>query len=104
MSQMIHTIEVPEGALTGLSQKGRLLIGSLPNQTNAAGGSAGASVAVNITGLKNLPANYTVMVQMNQSGDAAVTSKTSTGFTVTLYPPSATATLAAGTFDCLIVG
>ncbi len=104
MSQMIHSVEVPEGALAGLSQKGRLLIGLLPGVANVVGGAAGAAVTVVVTDLKNLPANYTVMVNPGQDATWFVSAKTSTGFTVTLNPRLAANTLAAGTVDIAIFG
>lgn len=104
MSQQIHTIEVPEGALQGLSQKGRLLVANLPGLANAVGGGAGASVVTAVSGLKNLPANYSVVVNPGQDATWFVSGKTSTGFNVTLNPRLAANTLAAGTFDVLIVG
>ena len=104
MSQILHSIEVPEGALTGLSQKGRLLVGNLPAQSNAVGGGAGQPVTTAISGLKNLPANYSVVVNPGQDATWYVSGKTSTGFNVTLTPRLAANTLAAGTFDILIVG
>lgn len=104
MSQMIHTIEVPEGALSGLSQKGRVLLGSLPAQANLVGGGAGQSVVTAISGLKGLPASYTVVVNPGQDATWFVSGKTSTGFNVTMYPRLAANTLAAGTFDVLIIG
>ncbi len=104
MPQMLHTIEVPEGMLTGLSQKGRVVLGVLTGLSNAAGGSAGAAVTTAVSGIKNLPANYAVFVSPNQDATAYVSSKTSTGFNVVLTPRLAANTLAAGTFDLVLVG
>lgn len=104
MSQMIHAIEVPEGALGGLSQKGRILLANLPAQANVVGSGAGAAVVTAVSGLKNLPANYTVIVNPGQDATWYVSGKTSTGFNVTLNPRLAANTLAAGTFDVLILG
>lgn len=98
MSQMIHDIEVPEGALTALSQKGRVLL-AYGTTANVIGGGAGVAVVTAVAGLKNLPASYQVNVTPNQDAVPFVTLKTSTGFTVTLNPRLAANTLAVGTFD-----
>ncbi|WGS53568.1 hypothetical protein LFL96_21155 [Paraburkholderia sp. D15] len=100
MGQPVHTVEVPDGFQ--LAQPDRLLVGNLPNQANAAGSGAGATVVIPFTGLK-LPATYSVLGCMSQAGDLSVGNKTQTGFTVTLTPSASTVTLAAGTFDLLIV-
>lgn len=104
MSQMIHSIEVPEGALNGLSQQGRLLVATIPGVANLVGGGAGQSVVTAVSGLKNLPANYSVLVNPGQDATWFVSGKTSTGFNVTMYPRLAANTLAAGTFDVVILG
>lgn len=104
MSQQIHTIEVPEGALNGLSQQGRLLVGNLPSLANTVGGGAGLAVVTAVSGLKNLPAKYTVLVNPGQDATWFVSGKTATGFNVTLTPRLAANTLAAGTFDVTIIG
>lgn len=96
----IHTIDVAPGS-SPLAQPDRIAFANLPNQANGAGGSAGAAVTVAITGLQ-LPPTYSVQGCMSQAGDLSVSSKTQTGFTVTLTPPSSSVTLAAGTFDVTI--
>jgi cytoskeletal protein RodZ len=100
MSFDLHTVEVPDGFLT--SQPDRILIGNLPNQANAAGGSAGAAVTVPFTGL-HLPANYSVQAEASQACWLSVTNKTQTGFNVVLTPTSGTATIAAGTIDVTVI-
>ncbi len=99
MGQPVHTVESMDGFQ--LAQPDRLLFGNLPNNANAAGSGAGATVVVNFTGLK-LPAVYSLQGSMSQAGDISFTNKTQTGFTATLTPPSTSATLAAGTFDVTI--
>jgi hypothetical protein len=74
---------------------------------NAAGGSNGAAVttAVSFTdrfGAGLLTANYVVSVMPSQAAWATITNKTTSGFNVVLTPP-ATVTLAAGTFDCVVL-
>jgi hypothetical protein len=74
---------------------------------NAAGGGAGASVSTNLTyadrfGNGLLPPSYVVLVTASQPATASVINRTSTGFTVVLTPVSGT--LAAGTFEVLVVG
>jgi hypothetical protein len=77
---------------------------------NAAGTVAGAAVTTVVPLPTNLhvsfqagSSGYGVVVTPNQNCSAAVINKTSTGFSVVLTPPSGV-TLAAGSFDCLIVG
>jgi hypothetical protein len=103
MSFDLHTIEVPDGAY-GFNQKGRALIGCGLGVANAAGGSAGASVTVAVSGLKNLPANYGVSVNPGQDATWWISNKTSTGFTINLNPRLAANTLAAGTVDWFLFG
>ena len=102
MPHPVHTVVVPDGAMQGLANPGQLVIGVLKGIANVVGGGAGLAVTTAITGLK-LPASYTVLVQPNQDATAFVTSKTATGFSVTLTPRLAANTLAAGTFDVVIV-
>jgi hypothetical protein len=101
MGLPVHTVEVPDGAFS-MAQPDRIIVGNLPNQPNVAGSGAGATVVIPFTGLK-LPANYSVLGCMSQAGDLSVSGKTQTGFTVTLTPSGTGVTLAAGTFDLLIV-
>lgn len=99
----LHTIEVPDGGF-GFSQKGRALLGAAFGVANAAGGGAGLSVTVAVTGLKGLPANYAVLVNPGQDATWWISGKTSTGFTINLSPRLAANTLASGTIDWLLVG
>ncbi len=80
------------------------------NIANAAGGSAGASVSVTINNLVDqfgtgrLPSNFAVVVTPSQACFWSVTNKSASGFTVTLTPVNSSTTLAAGTFDFVVVG
>ena len=94
-----HTISVPNGALP--ANQDRTIIGSLPGVANAAG-AAGATVSTAVT-MGDLPPNYSVIVNPGQGCGWFVSGKTSTGFTVNLVPFSSTATVAAGTFDVVVV-
>ncbi len=100
MSLDLHTVEAVPGAAPNANDK--LRVGYLNAIANAAGGSAGASVAVAITGL-SLPPNYNVHVEVDQDANAWISSKTQSGFTVNLEPRLAANTLAAGTFNVTIV-
>ena len=77
---------------------------------NTAGGGAGASVTTAITftdayGNGKLPNSYSVQVTPSAIGvTAAVSGKTTSGFNVVLAPAIATATLAAGSFDLVVIG
>ena len=97
----IHTLKMPDGAGPS-AEAGALMVGMQLSVANAVGGGAGQAVTVAVTGLKNLPAKYGVMVSPGQDATWFVSSKTSTGFTVTLNPRLAANTLAAGTIDLLI--
>ncbi|GEM_PF-5735931 len=95
-----HAIAVPSGAVQ--ANQGQVLIGSIPGVANAAGGGAGAAVVTAVS-VPGLPASYSVLVNPGQDATAFVSGKTSTGFNVTLTPRLAANTLAAGTFDVVIV-
>lgn len=101
MSFDVHTVAVVPG--TNLNANDRLHVGLLQGVANLVGGSAGAAVAVAVTGLK-LPSKYTVVVSPSQDSTWYITAKTATGFTVNLLPRLASETLAAGTFDLAIFG
>ena len=100
----LHTVSAPIGT-DAPSLLDRRVIGTLKQAANGAGGGAGAAVTTAITGL-NLPANYLVIVTPNQDAVPYVptdSTKTQNGFHVVLNPRLAANTLAAGTFDVLIV-
>lgn len=105
MSIDVHTVDLM-GPLTGVtssfSRTDRVLMGLNLAIANVAGGSAGASVTTALTG--SLSGTYGVFVSCSADVVASVTSKTVSGFNVVLEPRLATETIAAGTFDVLIVG
>lgn len=99
----MHTVEVADGS--NQQNQDRLVVALKTGIANAAGGGAGAAVTTAVTLSQELPANYGVYVTVNNtvSASVAITGKTSTGFNVVLTPNPATATLAVGTFDVLVV-
>ncbi len=101
MARDIRTIEVPDGATP--QQEDRVVVGMLAGVANGAGSGAGAAVAVALAGFANLPASYSVLVNPGQDATWYVGGKGPTGFTVTLTPRLAANTLAAGSFDVVIV-
>jgi hypothetical protein len=103
MSLIQHSIAIPDGATP--ANEDRTIIGSIPGIANVAGGSAGAAVTttVQLPASANLPANYGVMVNPGQDATWYVSNKTFDSFTVTMTPRLAANTLAAGTFDVVIV-
>lgn len=103
MSSQIHSIESPDGAQP--ARQDRVVIGTLPGNANAAGGGAGAAVTttVQLPTSANLPANYSVLVNPGQDATWYVSNKTFDSFQVTLTPRLAANTLAAGTFDAVII-
>jgi hypothetical protein len=84
-------------------------VAALYNVANAAGSGSGNPVTITVSNLVDqygngmLPASglYCVTVTPSQACMASITNKTTSGFTVTLTPPSGV-TLAAGTFDVLV--
>ena len=108
MAYDIKTVEVvaaptsPTGAVQNLSHQDRVV---LANFSVPSGAGAGAGDAVTVAVLMQLPAKYTVLVNADQDATAYVaqSSKSTGGFTITLNPRLATATLAAGTVDVLVV-
>ena len=61
------------------------------------------TTAVSFPTLTPLPPNYSVKITPSQACLVSVTNKTWNGFNVTLTPPSGV-TLAAGTFDVMVIG
>jgi hypothetical protein len=104
MAQDIHTLEVVNGSNNVRTD--RLIVGVQTGIANAAGGGAGTAVTTAVTFDKELPASYAVFVTVDNtvSASVSITGKTSSGFNVVLTPNPSTATLAAGTFDVLVVG
>jgi hypothetical protein len=81
------------------------------NVANVAGSGAGASVTVDLSSSYQdqfsvgiLPLNYSVLVTPSQAATANVINKSNSGFQVVLTPVLASATLTAGTFDCVVLG
>lgn len=98
----LHTVELADSS--DINNLDRVILYWNANIANLAG-TAGTDVttAVAVTGYQ-LPATYAVVATPNQDAMASVTSKTSTGFNVVLTPKVATATIAAGTFDVIVIG
>jgi len=101
MAQDLHTISVSD-ASDPLAQADRLLVVLKKAVANVAGGSAGASVTVAVTGLR-LPAKFTVFVTPDQDATHWISGRSAAGFTVNLSPRLAASTLAAGTLDILVL-
>lgn len=81
----------------------KLLFAQQLSVANVIGGGAGQNVATVVTFPEALPAGYQVLVGTNQDCVAYVTARTTFGFTVNLTPRLAANTLAAGTFDVLVI-
>lgn len=105
MSIIQNHIASPDGCTPAFQD--RAIIGTIPGVTNAVGGGAGASVTTTVTlpTSASLPANYSVLVNPGQDATWYVpaNSKTSNSFNVVLTPRLAANTLAAGTFDVVVV-
>jgi predicted cobalt transporter CbtA len=101
MAFEIHDLSVVEGSQLQNQDKVVLAV-----QYGVANGSAGTGVAVTVAVSflnSELPANYAVHVTPSQPCWVSVTSKTANGFNVVLTPQS-TLSIAAGTFDVIVVG
>lgn len=102
MANDVHTISVAD-ASDPLAQPDRLGAVIKKSVAYGAGGGAGASVTAALTGLR-LPAAYAVFVgSMPADATAFVTSRTQAGLTLNVQPRLASATLAAGAVDLLIL-
>lgn len=96
----LHTLAVKDGS--DLSRPDRLELYLKSQIANAAGGGAGQSVAIPVA-IKNLPAKYTAFVSPSQDATWWISNRTQAGFTVNLAPRVAGNTLAAGTFDLVVL-
>jgi hypothetical protein len=89
-------------------------LAAIAGVANPAGSGAGASVTVAVTFTDQFgngqlpqgstPQSYSVHVTPSQPCFVTVSNKTTTGFTVTLTPTASGVTLAAGSFDVVVVG
>src|ERR1700733_6138822 len=91
------------------SNANKLVLAPLLSVPNAAGAGAGDSVSTPVSFVDQfggglLPANYLVLITPSQPCTAVATNKLSTGFNVVLTPLTAGVTLAAGSFDAVVVG
>jgi hypothetical protein len=100
MALELHNIELAQGTIP--TAPDRVIVGFQAAVANTIGGGAGQSVTTAVA-FVGLPASYSVIVTPGQDAVAYVTTKTSTGFNVVLTPRLAANTLAAGTFDVLVV-
>ena len=94
-----HTVEVPDGGI--INNFDRVIIGGQIAIANSAGGGSGESVTVAVA-FPSLPPNYAVLVSPSQACAWSITDKAWNGFNVVLTPLSGT--LAAGTFDVIVIG
>jgi hypothetical protein len=97
-----HTVAQLDGSSQAFTD--RLIVGVQIGLANLAGGGAGQSVTTAVTFAEPLPPSYTVLVQPNQDATAYVSGKTANGFNVVLTPRLAANTLAASTFDVVVLG
>jgi hypothetical protein len=100
-------------------QVGSKIVAAMADVPNAAGSGANAAVTTSISFASDevpqnrpgfpatiggqLPGRYAVTVQPSQVCSVTVTNKLQTGFSVVLTPPSG-GTIAAGTFDLIVIG
>jgi hypothetical protein len=96
-----HTVETVDGA-TPTNRTDRVILGFLPGFPSAAAAGEGDAVQVTVSGL-TLPSVFSVHALPSQPAIVSVGSKSNSGFTVTLTPPSSSITLAAGSVDITIV-
>jgi hypothetical protein len=101
MNLDVHTVSIPGGQS---AKKDRIICGQQNGVANAAGGSAGAAVVTAVAFPTNsLPPSYAVVVNPGQDATWWVDGKTQSGFNVHMLPRLAANTLAAGTFDVIVV-
>ena len=101
MSIPVHVVDCLDGSQFLFTDK--VIAGLQLGVANVAGGSNGAAVTTAVSfPAGSLPPNYLVHVTPSQAAMVSVTNKTSSGFNVVLTPLS-TVTLAAGTFDVLVI-
>ena len=75
----------------------------IPNVAHSAGTGAGATVTIDFVATgPGLPSSYGIWLNPSQACAISWSSKTTTGFTVTLTPLSSSLTIAGGTIDVLI--
>ena len=102
MSFPKHPVDVIDGSYQSWSD--RVILGVQVGVANPAGAGEGDNVSVAVTFAQpNLPPNYVVFVSPSQNCGWFITNQTYAGFTVNLVPPNATTTLAAGTFNLILV-
>jgi len=94
-----HTMQVVDGSSAIFTD--RTIVGVLTGVVNASGG-AGVAITTAVTFSEPLPPVYAVFVTPSQFAWASVSAKTSAGFNVVLTPIAANS-IAAGTFDVLVV-
>jgi hypothetical protein len=101
MAIPVHTVDCVDGSQFNYTD--RVVAALQLGVSNAAGGSGGASVSTPVSfPVGSLPPTYMVHITPSQPAMVSVTNKTSSGFSVVLTPLS-TATLPAGSFDCLVI-
>jgi hypothetical protein len=98
----LHVLDIVGG--TPSTQNDRLSVVAQANLPNPVGSGAGVVVSVPVVFAEKMPtANYAAFVEANQDATTWASAKTTSGFTANIQPRLATVTLAAGTFDILIL-
>jgi type IV secretory pathway VirJ component len=100
MAKDLHTIAVATGS--DLSNEDRLVVLMKKQLANSAGGGAGQSVTIAVTGL-TLPASYAVQATPDQDATVWISGRSQTGFTINLAPRLAANTLAVGKVDVVVM-
>ncbi len=104
MPFVLHSVQQPD-QWGSTPWTDRLFVGVQFSVANLAGSGAGATVALNLTfPSSDMTPNYSVFCSPSQACFWSISNKTASGFTLTLSPPSSSATLASGTVDLLVVG
>jgi len=102
MSFPKRVVDVLDGSTQAFGD--RVLFGIQVGVANPAAAGEGDNVAVNVTfASPTLPPEYLVFVSPSQACTWFISNKSNVGFTVNLVPPNATTTLAAGTFDVMLI-
>lgn len=95
-----HSVEAPDGSQFSWSDR---IIAGYQNGVANASGETNATVTTAVSFGYGLPSTYAVFTECDQPAFVSVTNKTFAGFDVILTPPSG-GSIAAGTFNVLVIG
>ena len=98
----VHTVSLVTGSANNRLDRMITYYSNAIASTAGSGAGASVTIAVTFSGAE-LPSTYTAVATPNVNATVAITGKSNTGFNVVLTPVVATSTLAAGTFDVIVL-